>query len=355
MMVNIDDRGSYFHGVAYINDADSKLPSFMATVRTHDKAASLRFNAGLLPVNPRTGLADAWDNLKHLYPNIKLPTNAEVAAEWNDKALSLRWKTDIGTEGSAILPRGKRDHELSDYEAVSKNWVGYKEYVAPLLGKRFMFRGQNKPWRLRTKFHRTGRAELGRFVSEDIQTLHRQLVARTRHVFNLDIPNENGAFFSLVQHHGYPSPLLDWTYSPYVAAFFAYRGISNLDAGKAPPEAKTRIVMFDQQEWRNDFNQVVNLNVNTPHFSIMDFLAIDNERMIPQQATSTVTNIDDIEGYVRRREEERGKTYLRVIDLPVGERMSVMGELAYMGITAGSLFPGLDGACEELKERFFGL
>jgi hypothetical protein len=24
----------------------------------------------------------------------------------------------------------------------------------------------------------------------------------------------------------------------------------------------------------------------------------------------------------------------------------------YMGITAGSLFPGLDGACEELKERF---
>jgi len=24
-----------------------------------------------------------------------------------------------------------------------------------------------------------------------------------------------------------------------------------------------------------------------------------------------------------------------------------------MGITAGSLFPGLDGACEELRERFF--
>jgi hypothetical protein len=30
-----------------------------------------------------------------------------------------------------------------------------------------------------------------------------------------------------------------------------------------------------------------------------------------------------------------------------------MKELALMGITAGSLFPGLDGACEELRERLF--
>ena len=32
-----------------------------------------------------------------------------------------------------------------------------------------------------------------------------------------------------------------------------------------------------------------------------------------------------------------------------------MKELALMGINAGSLFPGLDGACEQLKERYFGL
>jgi hypothetical protein len=32
-----------------------------------------------------------------------------------------------------------------------------------------------------------------------------------------------------------------------------------------------------------------------------------------------------------------------------------MQELALMGITAGSLFPGLDGACLQLKERFFDL
>jgi hypothetical protein len=86
----------------------------------------------------------------------------------------------------------------------------------------------------------------------------------------------------------------------------------------------------------------------------MEFIAIDNERLIPQQSISSLTNVDDIETYIRSTETD-DRHYLQIIDLPLRERPHVMRELSVMGITAGSLFPGLGGAYEELKERFFQL
>ena len=77
--------------------------------------------------------------------------------------------------------------------------------------------------------------------------------------------------------------------------------------------------------------------------------------MIPQQAASTVTNIDDIERYIKDCEKANNKKYLQAFDLPLTERDKVIQELRFMGITAGSMFPGLDGACEELKDRNFEL
>ena len=85
----------------------------------------------------------------------------------------------------------------------------------------------------------------------------------------------------------------------------------------------------------------------------MEFLAIDNERQIPQQAVTTITNIDDIEGYIKSQETNKGYSYLQAFDIPWSERNEIIKELSYMGITAGSMFPGLDGACEELREKFF--
>ena len=85
----------------------------------------------------------------------------------------------------------------------------------------------------------------------------------------------------------------------------------------------------------------------------MNFLAIENERVIPQQAVTTVTNIDDIELYIKSKELEKNCSYLTSIDIPASERNKVMQELSFMGITAGSMFPGLEGACEELREKMF--
>lgn len=352
IIVNLDDRGSHYEGVAYLNENDSSKPSVAAYFRTPDKGHQFQIiTDGLLPINPSNGLPDSWGGVEKKFPGIVFPATAQVTGRLDGDKLNLRWVTNLRTFGNCQLPKSNAD-KPSNLIALVQDWRQFKDYVASLEGRRFLFRGQNGPWRLRTSFHRTGRANLQRFLNEDIQTLHKHLSARTKHVFNLEIPNENGAFFNLVQHHGYPTPLLDWTYSPYVAAFFAYRGIASQRAKNEKDSDKVRIYVFDQAKWKSDLNQLYNLAPSDLHLSISEFIAIENERMIPQQAASTVTNIDDIETYILSK-QKNGQQYLWAIDLPVNERKKVVQELGYMGLTAGSLFPGLDGACEELRERNF--
>ena len=181
--------------------------------------------------------------------------------------------------------------------------------------------------------------------------LNKALSSSTKNIFDLNNPLHYGAFVSLAQHHGYPTPLLDWTWSPYVAAFFAFRNIS-----KYPDEVsatkKVRIFKFDVKEW-NKISRLDKIFPAPPIVSILDPLAFDNMRAIPQQSLTTISNIDDIETYIADVERLKNKVYLEVMDLPWNQRESVMRELALMGVTAGALFPGFDGACERLKEKNF--
>ncbi len=116
-----------------------------------------------------------------------------------------------------------------------------------------------------------------------------------------------------------------------------------------------RIFIFDSRSWSNALERSQRLSPAFLHITLLEPLVINNPRAIPQQSVSSVTNIDNIEDYVRQREMASRKTYLRAIDLSASERQVAMQELALMGITAGSLFPGLDGACEQLRERYFDL
>lgn len=202
---------------------------------------------------------------------------------------------------------------------------------------------------MRTSFHRRGRYRISKFINTDVKHLHRRLTALTSHYFNLEDPNQNGAFFNLVQHHGYPTPLLDWSYSPYVAAFFAFRDWPIGCNG----EEFARIYMFDNESWHRLMNNLFILDPPYPHLSVMQFISIENPRVVPQQAITTATNLDDIEAYVLYQESRTQNKYLRAIDIPVKYRDEVMDDLRFMGITAGSMFPGIDGVCEEFRELYF--
>jgi FRG domain len=265
--------------------------------------------------------------------------------------LRLNWTSDAAIQGEILLHMNKSSQPTTIGAMNIRSWVEFKKFANDIDSKSYAFRGQeNSIWRLVTGYHRTNRANLFRFVREDIKALWRSFSGLNIQLFDLKDADQNGALVALAQHHGYPTPLLDWTYSPYVAAYFAFNDKKSLPSKKG---GTVRIYMFDKIAWENDFLQLVSLTVAAPHFSLLEPLAMNNPRLTPQQALLTVTNLADIESYVLDMEKRHGKQYLQAIDLPVADRELVLRELRLMGITAASLFPGLDGTCRHLREEFF--
>lgn len=150
------------------------------------------------------------------FPDAVFSNHADVEFNATDLRLELAWQTDLGIEGRAVIERSdsSRPSDLVPRADVT-TWETFKQFAVGLDHGRFIFRGQAKPWRLRTSFHRTGRADLYRYcTTDDIPHLHRNLSARTRHFYDLKDPYQTGAFYNLVQHHGYPTPLMDGRFRP---------------------------------------------------------------------------------------------------------------------------------------------
>jgi len=230
IIINIDDLVNNYGGCVYIIPANRALPSSAARFQTKNKSENFEFKIYPKPYDPkRIGILCEWEEIKNFYQGISFPNEADVAGYFKENTLYLTRKTDSSTEIEAVLIR-MPNIDTSAIKASIKSWKEFKTEVTALLGHKYIFRGQQKCNKLRTAFHRKGRYDLGRFRSEDIPLLYKRLSAKTSHVFNLDTENEFGAFLSLVQHHGYPTTLLDWTYSPYVAAFFAFRNLSKKES-----------------------------------------------------------------------------------------------------------------------------
>ncbi len=208
VIANIDRVGpSTYRGTLCIQ-RPFPIPWFVGSFRL--KAAGCTFSFEVrepAAVQPTSGLHEPWDTMKQYYPGgTAFPKVVSVTGSWDAAVLSLSWATDTGDAGKCWLPRS-RGNMPSELKALNKNWSAFKKHVGSLEGKRYLFRGQSAPWRLRTSFHRTGRADFTRFLEEDVMLLYQQVCARTKHIFNIDNARETGALYGLVQHHGYPTPL----------------------------------------------------------------------------------------------------------------------------------------------------
>jgi hypothetical protein len=237
--------------------------------------------------------------------------------------------------------------------------------------ERYIFRGQQVyDWELESSLDRITR---GDSRLEAALYLYRAF-KRTAHHYGTNLPDfeDHLEWLSLMQHHGAPTRLLDWTRSPFVALFFA------LDL--AVPGTDVTLWAMDRLECKRaalhkicqlaQNDEYANLKVNTrleekQYFSnIFQSNAIylvapvepfrTNERLTIQQGVflcpanlhgSLGDNLAALGG------PEQLRRWIHKIKVPANVRLEALRKLNRMNINQASLFPGLDGFSRSLRVR----
>lgn len=195
IMINIDDLHDHYEGVAYLHPDQNGIPSTVAYFTTEDRGSEHSLTAYTFPIDPRTGFQTTWEEIKGLYPEgVAHSRGAKTQVKQTDNCLTVSRTTDIGVVFSAELARPDQKSE-SKISGQKMSWNEFKNHVSKIPGAGYIFRGQKKPWKLCTSFHRRGRYRISEFTSKDVKQLHQRLSAITSHLFDLSVPVQNGAFF----------------------------------------------------------------------------------------------------------------------------------------------------------------
>jgi hypothetical protein len=153
-------------------------------------------------------------------------------------------------------------------------------------------------------------------------------------------------YFSYLRHHGFPSPLMDWTESPYIAAFFAFE---NMEPTATFVSIWVLAQTLDERDERVRSSPGTAMVMLTPHMK-------SHRRHILQQSHYSMClnwKEPDSYGFVEHRATLRSVDHTRLfhITIPASERLTALRTLDQMNINAFSLFASEDSLMRTLANR----
>jgi hypothetical protein len=199
---------------------------------------------------------------------------------------------------------------------------------------RYLFRGAGDAnWRLTAAFDR----RFGHVPLTERMRLWDQLVGEWRAgCRDAGVPagvvDDERALWALGQHHGLPTRMLDWSMSPYVAAFFAFRS-HLLSSSASGAQVAVWVLHTEDPIWTGSGVEIV--SAPSPA----------NTRLRTQGGRFTLCRaaVACLEDYVERLGSVLALTRCIV---PASEAAVALGDLDAMGITDHELFPDLTGLAD---------
>lgn len=175
-------------------------------------------------------------------------------------------------------------------------------------------------------------------------------------------------WLAVAQHHGLPTRLLDWTYSPLIAMHFATSRLEDFDKNGAiwaidyeqahsvlPKSLKTSLykeganmfttsVLSDEIKDLTEFDQL-----ETEPFLLMFEPSSMNDRIINQYALFSIMSNSNatVDVWAKKHPD-----ICRKIIIPASLKWEVRDKLDQSNITERVLFPGLDGLTSWLARHY---
>ena len=175
-------------------------------------------------------------------------------------------------------------------------------------------------------------------------------------------PSDDWDWYFLMQHHGLPTRLLDWTESPLIGLYFAVR-----DAIADTVEAAA-VWMLDPWWFNEHVASVGNVRLYPPDNRLRSYLPPVHENatlpelpaaISPPHASKRITaqqGVFTIHGNSNTPIESYPALYPRLvkIELPASRAFSLRRQLALVGITETIVFPELPSVSRELLDYWSG-